>query len=140
MGEVWGTEVEWDASQQNYVNGTQYSSATVDSNISLAFGDGQNDGKYYTTGYGIRIYASGKVTVTAASGYTITALSITFSGTSYTGTFSANTGNYSLSTATGSWTGSASSIILTNTASSGHARIQKIKVTYSGGGSAEPAV
>ena len=121
----------WIASEQDYTNGEQYISATVDENISLTFGDGGNDGKYYTTGSGIRIYSNGKVTVSASNGYSISKIVLTYSDTSYTGTFAANTGSYSLSsTTTGTWTGSASTVVLTNTASSGHARIQKIAVTY----------
>lgn len=126
--------VTWTASQQNYENGVQYTSATVDSNISLSFGDGTNDGKYYTTGSGIRIYSSGKVTVSTSSSYQISSIVITYSGTGYTGTFSANVGSYSLNNTTGSWTGNAQSVILTNTASSGHARIQKVAVTYAATG------
>lgn len=125
---AWSTEVTWTASEQGYTNGTQYTSATVNSNISLAFGDGTNDGKYYTTGSGIRIYANGKVTVTASNGCTMTNIAFTFDGTN-TGTFSANVGTYSNKT----WTGSSNSVVFTNTATSGHARIQKIVVTYSEG-------
>lgn len=135
-----GTTVTWIASEQGYTNGVQYTSATVDSNISLAFGDGGNDGKYYDTDTGIRLYANGKLTVSAANGGTISKIVITYSSTSYTGTFSASTGEYKLSSTTGTWTGSAGSVVLTNTATSGHARIQKIAVTYTagdeGGGSA----
>ncbi|MCQ2256204.1 MAG: hypothetical protein MJZ29_11985 [Bacteroidaceae bacterium] len=127
------TTVTWVASEQGYANGTQYTSATVDDNISLAFGDGGNDGKYYDTGSGIRIYSNGKITVSAANG-TISKIVITYSDSSYTGTFSANTGEYKLSKTTGTWTGSASSVVLTNTATSGHARIQKIAVTYASEG------
>lgn len=133
-----GTVVTWTASEQGYENGTQYSSATADANISFAFGDGTNDGKYYTTGTGIRIYANGKVTVTADNEALIKKIVITYSDASYTGTFSADAGNYSLSETTGTWTGSASSVVLTNTASSGHARIQTITVSYTGGSESDP--
>lgn len=128
----------WVASEQNYTNGTQYTSAKVDSNISLAFGDGTNDGKYYTTGTGIRLYANGKVTVTAKTGCTMSKIVLTYSEKSYTGTFSASTGDYTLSETTGTWKGTASSVVLTNTANTGHARIQSIAVTYVGEGTAEP--
>lgn len=126
-----GTTVTWIASEQGYTSGERYTSATVDGNISLAFGDGGNDGKYYDTGTGIRLYANGKVTVSAKQGYTINSIVLTYSGDSYTGTFSASAGSYILSSTTGTWSGSASSVVLTNKATSGHARIQKIAVTYS---------
>lgn len=132
------TTVTWIASEQGYTNGTQYTSANVDENISLAFGDGANDGKYYTTGSGIRLYSNGKLTVSAANGATISSIVITYSATDYTGTFTASTGEYRLSSATGTWTGSANSVVLTNTASSGHARIQKIAVTYAAEGGETP--
>lgn len=133
-----GTTVTWVASEQGYANGVQYTSATVDDNISLAFGDGGNDGKYYDTGTGIRLYAGGKVTVSAKQGSTISRVVLTYSGDSYTGTFSASTGSYSLSSTTGTWTGSASSVVLTNTASTGQARIQKIAITYTTEGGDTP--
>lgn len=124
------TEVTWIASEQGYTNGVQYTSATVDENISLAFGDGTNDGKYYDTGTGIRLYANGKLTVSASNGSTISKIVIKYPAQEYAGEFSASTGTYSLSTSTGTWTGTANSVVLTNKATSGHARIQKITVTY----------
>lgn len=136
---VEGTTVTWTASEQGYTNSTQYKSATVDENISLAFGDGTNDGKYYDIGSGIRIYTNGKITVSAANGGTISKIVITYSAEGYAGTFSANTGKYSLSETTGTWTGSTGSVVLTNTASSGHARIQKIEVTYTEGEDPTPS-
>lgn len=135
----WGETktVEWIAANQGYINGTQYKSAVVDANINLTFGNGANDGKYYDTGSGIRIYYTGLVTVSANNG-SIQKIVLTYSSASYSGSFEANSGDYKLNSNTGTWTGSANSVVLKNNASSGHARIQKITVTYEISGSVLP--
>ena len=59
-------------------NGVQYPEP-FGTNMSVTFGGGGNDGKYYDTGTAIRTYGGGTITITA-NGYTITAVETTFSG------------------------------------------------------------
>ena len=134
------------------VNGTQYKDPFTQGNMTVQFGAGNNDGKYYDTGSGMRIYGDGWVTVTSAT-RTIVKIEYTFDTTTNTNngvvssylpdeaTFgSVDTGSYDLATRT--WTGSATSVTLTRAAGTGHWRLQKVKAYYSdsgeeGGGSGE---
>lgn len=113
----------------NLENGVQYSDPFDGGDFTVTFGGGGNDGKYYTTGSGIRTYADGTITV-ASSDYNIVRIDYTFSAsTNAPGAYSINTG--SLTTGAASvWTGSAKSVVLTNSASSGHWRLQSVKVTF----------
>ena len=109
----------------------------MDGNITIQFdkNTGSTAPAYYNTGTAARLYGGNTLTITPASGCTITGMTLTFSSTSNVGTLSASTGTYSLSSTTGTWTGSSSSpVVITNTASSGHARIKILAVTYSSSG------
>lgn len=95
--------------------------------FTVKFGDGGNDGKYYNTGSGIRVYQNGYMKVSAVSG-TITKIEITCAGTSYQFASSdADSGNFDGST----WTGSAAEVTFTR-AASGQCRIQAVSVTVAG--------
>ena len=126
-------------SEQGYTNGQSLSGIPInlDSNITIQFdkNTGNTAPAYYNTGAAARLYGGNTLTITPASGCSITGMTLTFSSTSNVGTLSASTGTYSLSSTTGTWTGSSStSIVITNTASSGHARLSTLSVTYSAGG------
>lgn len=126
IGQVWGNNASITFASKGLTNGVQYTDPfVIDDNVSVTFGGGANDGKYYDTGSGIRTYSNGTITINGGEGVTISAVGFTFSG-SYTGTFSSNVGTYS----SPNWTGSASTIVFTNTASSGHSRLQAISITY----------
>ena len=56
-----------DFSKLGLKNGTQYKELTG-TNITCTFGKGANDGKYYDTGTGIRVYGDGYMIVSAAKG------------------------------------------------------------------------
>lgn len=89
---------------------------------------GANDGKYYTTGSGIRTYNGGTITFT--SSYNITKIEFTFSNDSYAPTSencAVDEGSMTYG-ASGVWTGSAK--FITFTSSYSHWRLQKVKVTY----------
>lgn len=119
-------------------NGDQYSSIgkgtsyANDKNFTISFAGGDNDGKYYTTGSGIRTYASDSGSFTINSSYYISKIVFTFSSDSYApadAKYSVSTG--SLTTGAGAtWTGKAKEITITNTASSSHWRMQSLTVTY----------
>ncbi len=137
------TEVTWTASEQGYSNGEILDGVSIDLDdyITIQFdkNDGNNPPAYYNTGTAARLYSKNSLTVTPASGYQITEMTLTFSGTSNTGTLGASVGAYSLSSITGTWSGSSTSaIVLTNNASSGHARLQELTVTYSDSGTPVP--
>ena len=114
-------------------NGVQYPEP-FGTNISVTFGGGGNDGKYYDSGTGIRTYGDGTITITA-NGNTITAIETTFASDNYApasadvwtsdGTGSGTAG------ASASWEGTATEVVMTRPTGSGHWRLQAITVTYS---------
>ena len=114
----------------NLENGVQYLDPfTIAEGVTVTFSGGENDGKYYDTGSGIRTYGNGSFTI--ASGNGITQIELIFSGSNKP---SANnvvdTGSYNSDTSI--WTGSANSVTFTRPSGSGHWRLQKITVTYGG--------
>ncbi len=112
-------------------NGVQYTDPFDGGDFTVTFAGGTNDGKYYTTGSGIRVYGGGSMTIAAKSG-NITALTITYDGTNKPTTQDVvNTGTYNVSE--GTWTGKAASVVFTRPSGSGHWRIQKIEVTIESG-------
>ncbi len=127
----------------NLENGTQYKDPFTQGKMSVQFGSGTNDGKYYTTGAGMRIYGDGWVTV--SSEQTIVKIEYTFDTSEQKdgdevktfipddATFgSVDSGSYDLATQT--WTGSAKSVKLTRATGTGHWRLQKVVVSYDGSG------
>ena len=127
--EVDGNVETLDFSAQGFQNGIQYN--TVEGSImTVTFGDGGNDGKYYDTGNGMRIYGDGYVKISASK--TITQIVYTFAttkGHAPAEDFSISTGSFS-SGATSTWTGSSKEVVLTRNTGSGHWRLQKVEVTY----------
>ncbi len=140
--QAYADEETIDLSAQEYSNGTQYSS-TTGTNVTLTYGDGTNDGKYYDTGTGIRIYGEGHMTVSVADGYKMTEIVVTCDNatasknkTYPTTTDVVDTGTLTLSDATSTWTGEATSVTYTRPSGGGHWRIQKVQVTYESTGDA----
>jgi hypothetical protein len=131
-----GTTVTIDMTAQGFADAAEITDVTSGA-VTVTFdkGTGSTTPKYYNNGTAARAYGGNTVTV-ASTGDKITGIVLTFSSTSNTGTLSADGGTYAVSGTTGTWSGSAASVIFTNTASSGHARIMKIEVTLGG----EPAV
>ena len=116
----------FDFSAQSYTNGVQYSSINADANITITFGDGANDGKYYTTGTAIRVYGGGHMTVTGGEGVTISKILLEFGSGDGTNEISTTAGTY----AAGKWTGSAQSVTFNIGGTSGQRRIKVVKVFY----------
>ena len=108
-------------------NSKQYSDPFDGGNFTITFGGGGNDGKYYTTGSGIRTYGGG--TITIESTYTISEIEFTWDGTYCPSADNANPTGYS--TDTKKWTGSANSVVLTRPSGSGHWRLKSVTVHYS---------
>ena len=112
-------------------NGVQYTDPFDGGDFTVTFGGGGNDGKYYDTGSGIRVYAEGTMTIAAKSG-NIATIVITYAGSSYAPTSNdvVNVGTYDKSTHT--WTGDAATVVFTRPTGSGHWRVQSITVTLGG--------
>lgn len=112
-------------------NGVQYSDPFDGGDFTVTFSGGGNDGKYYTTGSGIRVYGDGKMTLAAKSG-SITKIVVTYDGNNKPTTADVvNGGTYDPET--GTWTGNAASVVFTRPTGSGHWRVQKLEVTVEGG-------
>ena len=104
-------------------NSVQYSEPFDGGNFTITFAGGGNDGKYYTTGSGIRTYNEG--TITIASGIDMKKIEFTWSGSYKPGSNVANVGTYDPEKTT--WTGSAKSVVLT---AGEQWRLQVVKVYY----------
>lgn len=111
-------------------NGVQYTNPfSIADGVTIKFEGGAHDGKYYTTGSGIRTYSGGSIII--ASSYTISKIVFTWSGDSYKPTSDvANPTGYNYQTNT--WTGSANSVTLTRPSADNHWRLQSVQVTYLG--------
>jgi len=68
------------ATANSWSNGVQYSSVTLDENITATANGGSNTGKYYTNGYDWRFYQgeSATMTLSAASGCTLKSATLNF--------------------------------------------------------------
>lgn len=105
-------------------NGVQYGDPFDGGDFTVVFAGGNNDGKYYNTGAGIRVYGGGTMTITAKSG-TLSKIQITYDGSYKPEDGSVvSTGVYD--PATGIWTGSASEVVFTRPSGTGHWRIKAI--------------
>lgn len=114
-------------SQLNLENGVQYTEPFEGEDFTITFAGGDNDGKYYTTGSGIRTYGGGSFTI--ASTRNILKIELTWSGSNKPDAASvASVGTYDPST--GVWTGSATSIVFTRPSGTGHWRLQAVHVYY----------
>ena len=123
------------ATANNWADATKYTSFNLDENISVSASGGNNTGKYYNNGTNWRIYQgeSGTVTITAASGYTIKTVTITYTvsntgvmvvGDQQVASGAENTVNASTFTFTVGNTG---------TATNGQVRVSAISIVYYAG-------
>ena len=74
------TTIEAYAEANSWVNATKYSTVVLDEVITATASDGSNNSKYYSSDNSWRFYEteSGTLTITAASGYTIQSVTLTF--------------------------------------------------------------
>ena len=100
-------------------------------NVTITFGgnDGKigNNGKYYNTGSGVRIYGDGFVQV--ASEKTISKIVYTFAGKDYKPTANDVSDPEGYSVDSDTWTGSAKTVKLSRPTGTGNWRLQKVEVT-----------
>ncbi len=123
-----GNVVKFDPS--GYTDKTSVTTVALDSNVSATFskGTGSTEPLYYTSGGAVRLYAKGTLTITAAEGFTISKIVITFGSSDKTNTISVDSGSWD--EYADIWTGSASSVVFTVDGTSGHRRFATITVTY----------
>ena len=120
----------------NLENGVQYADPFDGGDFTVTFGGGGNNGKYYTTGTGIRVYGDGTMKVAAKSG-NVTSVTITFDGSNKPTTADVvNCGTYDPET--GVWTGKFSSVTFTRPSGSGHWRIKSVDATVEAGTPIDP--
>lgn len=114
----------------NLENGKQYLEPFDGGDFTVTFSGGGNDGKYYTTGAGIRVYGGGKMTIAAKEG-NITSIKLEYDGTNKPTTDDiVDVGTY----ISGSdlWTGNNEQVVFTRPTGSGHWRVKSIEVTIGG--------
>lgn len=120
------------ATANGWKNDVQYSSATVDSNITVTVTGGGNTGKYYTNGTDWRVYQNEtpSIVVTAAEGKTIVSVKVTYT-VKNTGVLTLN-GEPVESDAVVEVDGSTVTFSVgnTGTATNGQVRITAIEVIY----------
>ena len=137
---MWADTETITLSEQGYSDAETVSS-TVGTVVTLTYTDGGTTTAYYNKGTGVRVYAGGKMTITA-NGNTISEVVVTFSPQNSANiSFSSNGTNNSASTnSPATWEGSATSVDF-NVTNKGHARIQKVQVTYTtSGGVISPSI
>ncbi len=110
-------------SEFGYTNQQEVSQTVTNTGFVVAFTDGSYPTKWYDSGTAIRLYTGGSITITAPTGCVISSITFTFSGDS-TGL---TADGYSDTEST--WTGSSDAVEFT---ASAQARIQKIKIGYTG--------
>ena len=124
-----------------YANAEDVTTVKVNDDITLLFdkGSNSNQSKYYNTGNAVRMYGGNTLEVNGAEGVTITEAVFTVgSSNKFNDASTVSAGAFDVATAT--WTGDANSFTLTNGGATGHARIESITFTYTGGtgGSTDP--
>lgn len=131
FGMAWGGSITF--ADLGLQNGVQYSDPFDGGDFTVTFKGGTNDGKYYTTGTGIRLYGNGTMTFEPKeSGKVIKKIVITFDGTYKPDAANVvNQGTYDPET--GTWTGTSAQVVFTRPSGSGHWRIQKVEVTVESG-------
>ena len=113
-------------------SGTQYTtlnhsshSSYIEDGLSFAFGNGSNDGKYYSKGSAIRVYGGGHMTV-AHSYKTFSEITLSFGTGDGSNAITTDVTEFTSPT----WTGNANSVTFNVGGSSGHRRIASVAITY----------
>ena len=133
FGTAWGGTITF--ADLGLENGVQYSDPFDGGDFTVTFSGGANDGKYYNTGQGIRVYGGGTMTVAAKSG-NLAKIVVTFAdGYKPESADVVDTGSYDVES--GVWTGTSASVSFTRPSGSGHWRVQAVEATVQGGTSVE---
>lgn len=121
------------ANANNWTNGTQYQSFSLDANITVSCTGGGNTGKYYTSGNEWRLYQTEnpRLIVTASDGYLLNSITVTYNVTN-TGVLIYNNSKInSPATVTVSGSSVEFSVGNSSTATNGQVKVTAISVTYS---------
>ncbi len=116
-------------SELNLENSVAYTEPFENKNetFTVTFGGGGNNGKYYTTGEGIRVYGDGTMTIEAVKGKKLVKIEISYDGNNKPE--SADVVDVpTYNPETGVWEGSSNKVVFTRPSGSGHWRVQKVKV------------
>lgn len=136
VGVAWADKITF--ADLGLENSVQYSDPFDGGTFTVTFAGGGNDGKYYNTGSGIRVYGGGTMTIAAKSG-NIKEITITYDGSNKpTSADVVNVGTYTVNT--GVWTGTAESVVFTRPTGSGHWRVQSIEVTVESASGDTPSI
>ena len=110
-------------------NGVAYTNPFMNKNktFTVTFGGGGNNGKYYTTGEGIRLYGNGTMTIEAVEGKKLVKIEITYDG-DYKPESADVADVPKYDPETGVWEGSSNKVVFTRPTGTGHWRVQKVKV------------
>lgn len=119
-----------DLTAQGFSNAEDVSGVTSDG-VTLLFsqGEGQNHPKFYTKGNAVRIYGGNTLQVSAGKPVTSIILNFVSPDEPSSSNLDVDTGTASPGAVT-TWEGSASTIVFTNTAKSGHWKLQSISVGF----------
>ena len=138
VGNAWGetasVTISTYASTNSWSNGTRYASINLDSHITASANT--SNGLYYSANNDWRFYQSqsGKLTLTAATGYKINSFTITFNN-SDNGTLSYGGAALTSGTAKSSLNVSSAELVVgASSGTSGKINIREISVTYSASG------
>ena len=137
---LWCDANNWDSggetidfTAQGYSNAESVESISG-TNCTITFDKGTNkhEPKYYDTGNAIRLYGGNSMTIASDSKENkIIKIELSFSSKDDgTNAITTNVGTYD----DGTWTGRSSSVTFTIGGTKGHRRVQKVKITYEGGG------
>lgn len=124
--------VEDYAADNSWENSKKYTSMTLDNIITASVSGGGNTGKYYTSGNEWRLYQTENATITisAASGYTITSVKITYNITNAGVLKDGDTDIASTSVVSVNGTSKTFTVGNTGTATNGQVKITEIEVIY----------
>ena len=122
----------FDFSQQGYSNAEDLTEVKINDYITLYFSIGSNDNKnspkYYTTGKAARLYPGNTLNVKGTNAV-VTSVSFT-TPDSYKLHEKSTASKGTLDVAGQCWTGQTKSVTFTQGGTSGHARVQKLEITY----------
>lgn len=121
----------FDFSKQGYSNAEELTEVKVNDYITLYFSIGSNNNKnspkYYNTGTAARLYGGNTLNVKGTNAV-ITSVTFTTDGNKLHSESAASKGTLDVDGQT--WTGQTKSVTFTQGGTTGHARVQKLEITY----------
>ena len=122
----------FDFSKQGYSNAEELTEVKVNDYITLYFSIGSNNNKnspkYYNTGTAARLYGGNTLNVKGTNAVITSVTFITTDGNKLHSESAASKGTLDVDGQT--WTGQTKSVTFTQGGTTGHARVQKLEITY----------